>query len=304
MDFNPDDTVFRSRNPLRGERHARAAGTLRPRAGFTLIELLVVIAIIALLAAMLLPALSKAKSKALAGSCLSNLRQWGVIWTMYCDDHNGSFSTGTTVGYARGEWCAVLADYYRRKPLLLLCPDATLRRKSGTGDREVRVDVNSPDVVGYGGPHTAFELPLLDMSAPVRSPNRNVIASYGENCWNYNPDRSVTEIQGRPTQRNWRKLQNAIHPIETPMFGDSMWRGGGPHHMDDFPYANGQWRGLEAEFCHFSFYRHGKGNQFVVFDGSARNVRVRKIWALRWNREFEMWWADPRKQSAFPAWMP
>lgn len=76
---------------------------------FTLIELLVVIGIIAILAGMLLPALSKAREKGRAAKCINNLKQLGLYITMYANDHNGALPPNGNGGTpAASPWAAYL----------------------------------------------------------------------------------------------------------------------------------------------------------------------------------------------------
>src|SRR5208283_1820335 len=103
--------------------------------------------------------------KALDTQCKSNLHQWAIAWDAYVGDNNNNFSSGTSVGWARGEWLQALNKYYGKKPDLLLCPRATLRR--GPGMQETPVPLNSPVAVDWGGPTTAWASPIPDPANPA-----------------------------------------------------------------------------------------------------------------------------------------
>ena len=101
-------------NKNQTSRPGQIAGTT----AFTLIELLVVIAIIGILAAMMLPALGRAKEQGRRISCLNSLRQLSLAAHMYVDDNQGYYPPRSSTN----RWPNAMSDYYGKNTRLLICP--------------------------------------------------------------------------------------------------------------------------------------------------------------------------------------
>ena len=119
---------------------------------FTLIELLVVIAIIAILAAMLLPALQQARTRAKETTCMNNLKQLGTIFIFYASDFNDWLLPASIITDNNRRWARYLHELnYRKLPAtgkadIILCPSWTPYNYNGNPDNTYGVPCGSPEL--------------------------------------------------------------------------------------------------------------------------------------------------------------
>jgi prepilin-type N-terminal cleavage/methylation domain-containing protein/prepilin-type processing-associated H-X9-DG protein len=230
--------------------------------GFTLIELLVVIAIVALLMAILMPALQRVKKQAKAVVCQQNLHEWAIIFSMYVGDNDGYFMPGMTPsGGLSVDWRATLGPYYKKEELIL-CPLATK-----TVDEGARY------------PYAAWG----------SSTGRR--GSYGVNSWIYNvpkPAGGGDTLRNRPA-KDFLRSSDVKGASNVPLFGDSGWRNNWPRHVDAPPEFDGD-RGTAGynndNMKRFCMNRHGgRVTNLAFVDWTARKVGLKELWTLKWHRD-------------------
>jgi prepilin-type processing-associated H-X9-DG protein len=253
--------------------------------GFTLIELLVVIASIALLMAILLPCLQRVKKQAKAVGCQSNLKQSGLMFSMYTQGYDGSFFHSGQGPYPdvhpmfapHFDWLRPMWPYYSHNRDALLCPVAD----------KFRFRAALLGIFPLPGPAEDWACPASKFSAWAEFfsfKSDPIYGSYGWNNWvaAHNPGSD-------PWFRSWcwgtPVVQGASN---TPVLLDSVIWHASPHHEDVPPAADDCWPPLPISWL--SFYctdRHDGHVNSLFMDWSVRKVGLKELWTLKCHRQFE-----------------
>jgi prepilin-type N-terminal cleavage/methylation domain-containing protein/prepilin-type processing-associated H-X9-DG protein len=269
------------------------------RKAFTLIELLVVIAIIALLMAMLMPALNRVRKQARKVTCLTQLKQWGLMFNLYCQDNDGKFFTGEINGSrtnaGSGEfWRETMRPYSKDMTKdLWLCPQARKPRPAGgipAGGWSYTAWENGADVGSYG-----LNGWILNIRDSVQSGNRS-------NGWG----RADADADGR--SRHWGR-PDSKYANDVPIFTGSWWVDSWPLEADQPPTTDagpGDTPGTN-EMNRVCVDRHDGFVNAVFCDWSVRSVGLKELWTLKWHRTYNtngIWTkAGGVAPSEWPLWM-
>jgi prepilin-type N-terminal cleavage/methylation domain-containing protein/prepilin-type processing-associated H-X9-DG protein len=258
---------------------------------FTLIELLVVISILVLLMAIMLPTLQQVRKQARAAACQAKLRQWGVVFAMYMEDHNDQFDSNQNFQMG-GQWLFCARPYYGDLEALALCPMAT----------RWEVNQNAPSWqdtwrggTTWGSKFTAWRSPWWNGTQ-----NTFVSASYGWNDWvrlTYCAD-WIHSLRPPPARSAMPFLLDEVLPSG---YGSS---------FDQPPAYDGDLSpGPNANFIMkwFCIDRHEGGINSLFMDWSVRKTGLKELWTLKWVKGYDScgpWTkAGGVKPDDWPEWM-